>query len=68
MTAEQARQLELAGLRYSLMLRVAELADLAAQAAVHIKINTEPEGWERIIEHKVTAVREAAALLDAAQR
>ena len=32
MTAEQARQLELAGLRYSLMLRVAELADLAAPA------------------------------------
>jgi hypothetical protein len=67
-TAEQARQLELAALRYSLMLRVAELADLAAQAAVHVKLGTEPEGWERVLEHKMDGVREAVLLVHAARR
>jgi len=67
-STEEALAEEVRARRHALRLRLVELSDLAAHAAVQIYTWTEPKGWERILEHKMTAVHEAALLLNASQR
>ena len=67
MTAEEATEEEVKARRFALHLRLAELAELAARTAVQVKAWEEPAAWERALAHKWTAVREASALLHAAQ-
>jgi hypothetical protein len=54
-------------LRHALQQRLNELSDMSSRASAQIRTWSEPRGWERILDHKMTAVHEAAALLHAAE-
>lgn len=66
MTTEEATAEEIRARRHALQQRLSELSEMSSHASAQIRTWNEPRGWERVLEHKITAVREAAVLLRAA--
>jgi hypothetical protein len=66
-TELEAWEQEVAARRHDLCRRLAELSELAAALAHQLRGFEEPRAWERGLALKAAAVREAAALLRAAE-